>query len=138
MIVDFEGGVRAMLELCMFAEGARYQEVISAMGQNGKIEAFVPGPTRFWPEDLGAPPVPLLEISPRAPKRPEVREIPVDPLLLEAGDHNGSTFFQHQRFLELVRGEREYAEVTFEDGLWAVQIGMAAQLSAATGQAVSL
>ena len=138
VIVDFEGGVRAMLELCMFAEGARYQEVISAMGQNGKIEAFVPGPTRFWPEDLGAPPVPLLEISPRAPKRPEVREIPVDPLLLEAGDHNGSTFFQHQRFLELVRGEREYAEVTFEDGLWAVQIGMAAQLSAATGQAVSL
>ena len=138
VIVDFDGGARAMLELCMFAEGARYQEVISAVGQEGKIEAFVPGPTRFWPDDLGAAPIPLLEISPRAPKRPEVREIPVDPLLLEAGDHNGSTFFQHQRFLELIRGERDHPEVSFEDGLWAVQIGMAAQESAAKGEAVLL
>lgn len=138
VIVDFEGGARAMLELCMFAEGARYQEVISACGQSGKIEAFVPGPTRFWPDDLGPAPTPLLEVSPRAPKRPEVREIPVDPLLLEAGDHNGSTFYQHQKFLELVRGERDAPEVSFEDGLWAVQIGMAAQNSAASGQSVTL
>ncbi len=138
VIVDFDGGSRAMLELCMFAEGARYQEVISATGPLGKIEAFVPGPTRFWPDDLGPAPTPLLEISPRAPKRPEVREAPVDPLLLAAGDHNGSTFYQHQRFLELVRGERDAPEVSFDDGLWAVRMGLAAQESAATGQAVTL
>jgi len=29
VIIDFKGGARAMLELCMFAEGARYQEEIS-------------------------------------------------------------------------------------------------------------
>ncbi|MEM9576544.1 MAG: Gfo/Idh/MocA family oxidoreductase [Pseudomonadota bacterium] len=138
VIVDFEGGSRAMLELCMFAEGARYQEVISATGPKGKIEAFVPGPTRFWPEDLGAAPTPLLETSPRAPKRPEVREVPVDPLLLAAGDHNGATFYQHQRFLELVRGNRNAPEVSFDDGLWAVRMGIAAQQSAATGQAVTV
>ncbi|MFK7744622.1 MAG: Gfo/Idh/MocA family protein [Roseobacter sp.] len=138
VIVDFEGGQRAMLELCMFAEGARYQEVISAVGPNGKIEAFVPGPTRFWPQDLGPSPIPLLEISPRAPKRPEIREIPVDPLLLAAGDHNGSTFYQHQGFLALVRGERAAPDVSFDDGLWAVKIGMAAQQSAQTGQSVAL
>lgn len=138
VIVDFDGGARAMLELCMFAEGARYQEVISAVGAHGKVEAFVPGPTRFWPDDLGAPPTPLLEISPRAPKRPEVREIPVDPLLLEAGDHNGSTFYQHQKFLELVRGTADTPEVSFDDGLWAVRMGMAAQTSASSGEAVTL
>ena len=138
VIVDFDGGARAMLELCMFAEGARYQEVISAVGAQGKVEAFVPGPIRFWPQDLGPSPTPLLEVSPRAPKRPEVRETPVDPLLLEAGDHNGSTFYQHQGFLELVRGQRAAPDVSFEDGLWAVRIGMAAQRSAASGQAVAL
>lgn len=138
VIVDFEGGTRAMLELCMFAEGARYQEVISATGPLGKIEAFVPGPTRFWPKDLGPSPIPLLEISPRAPKRPEVREVPVDPMLLEAGDHNGSTFYQHQRFLDLVRGTGGTPEVSFDDGLWAVRLGLAAQESAKSGQAVSV
>jgi predicted dehydrogenase len=138
VIVDFEGGIRAMLELCMFAEGARFQETISAVGPLGKIEAFVPGPTRFWPEHLGPSPTPLLEISPRNPKGPRQVEIPVEPALLDAGDHNGSTFYQHQGFLELVRGQRDTAEVSFEDGLLAVRMGIAAQVSAATGEAVRL
>jgi predicted dehydrogenase len=138
VIVDFEGGVRAMLELCMFAEGARYQEIISGVGPTGKIEAFVPGPGRFWPDTLGPAPVPLLEISPRQPQGPRVAEIPVDPALLAAGDHNGSTFYQHQGFLELVRGERKAPDVGFDDGLMAVRMGMAAQRSAATGQSVVL
>ena len=106
VIVEFASGVRAMLELCMFAEGARYQEEVVAVGPMGKIEALVPGPGRFWPADLGAPPVPQLIVSPRQPKGPETREIPVDPTLLEAGDHNGSTYFQHLEFLHLVRGTR--------------------------------
>lgn len=137
VILDFAKGARAMLELCMFAEGARYQEEISAVGPNGKIEAFVPGPGRFWPKLLGDVPVPQLIISPRAPKGPFVSEIPVDPTLLEAGDHNGSTFYQHQRFNAVVRGEGE-VEVTLADGAKAIAIGLAAQESARTGQAVLL
>lgn len=137
VIVDFEGGARAMLELCMFAEGARYQETLAAMGPAGKIEAFVPGPTRFWPQDLGPAPTPMLEISRRTPKGPKTRAIPVDAALLEAGDHNGSTFYQHQRFLELLRGDRATPDVSFADGLWAVEMGMAAQRAAATGQTVT-
>ncbi|WP_300055373.1 Gfo/Idh/MocA family oxidoreductase [uncultured Roseobacter sp.] len=138
VIVDFEGGARAMLELCMFAEGARYQETIAAMGPAGKIEAFVPGPTRFWPDDLGPAPTPMVEISPRNPKRPQLRAVPVDPDLLAAGDHNGSTFYQHQRFLDVVRGNLTTPDVSFDDGLRAVQMGQAAQESARTGQAVLL
>lgn len=138
VIVEFASGMRAMLELCMFAEGARWQEEISAVGHRGKIEALVPGPGRFWPEHLGAPPVAQVIVSPREPKGPEVHEIPVDPTLLEAGDHNGSTFYQHQRFLEVVRGERPAPEVSIEDGRWAVLMGMAAQRSMIEGRAVDL
>ena len=137
-IVDFKKGARAMLELCMFADGARYQEEISAVGPNGKIEAFVPGPGRFWPAHLGDPPVAKVISSPRAPKGPVEIDVPVDPTLLEAGDHNGSTFYQHQKFLELVRGARSDPEVTFLDGWMAVRMGQAAQLSSQTGAPVTL
>ena len=137
VILDFAKGGRAMLELCMFAEGSKYQEEISAVGPKGKIEALVPGPGRFWPKLLGDPPVPQMIISPRAPKGPYVSEIPVDPTLLEAGDHNGSTFYQHQRFNAVVRGEGK-VEVTLSDGAKAIAMGLAAQESARTGQAVAL
>ncbi|MDE3239584.1 MAG: Gfo/Idh/MocA family oxidoreductase [Paracoccaceae bacterium] len=137
VIVEFASGARAMLELCMFAEGARYQEEISAVGPVGKIEALVPGPGRFWPAHLGAPPVPQVIVSPRDPKGPMVMEIPVDPEILAAGDHNGSTFYQHRGFNAVVRGQGT-PEVSLADGWWAVAMGMAAQKSAATGQAVDL
>lgn len=135
VILDFDNGARAMLELCMFAEGSQYQEEISAVGPKGKIECHVPGPGRFWPAKLGPAPVPQLIISPRAPKGPIKMDIPVDPTLLEAGDHNGSTFYQHQRFNAVVRGEGG-VEVTVSDGAKAVAMGLAAQESAATGHAV--
>ncbi len=138
VLVAFENGAKAMLELCMFAEGARYQEEISALGPSGKIEALVPGPNRFWPPHLGAAPVPQVIYSPRNPKGPRIREIPVDPAILDAGDHNGSTFYQHLGFLELVRGQRRAPDVSVLDGKWAVLMGIAAQRSMAERRVVEL
>ena len=137
VMLDFEGGARAMLELCMFAEGSRWQEEITAVGPEGKIEARVPGPGRFWPAELGPTPTPQVEVSPRAPRGPRLVEVPVDPILLAAGDHNGATYFQHLRFAEVVRGLAA-PEVTLRDGARAVEIGHAAQRAATTGEAVRL
>jgi predicted dehydrogenase len=136
VIVDFENGMRAMLELCMFAEGSRYQEEIAAVGPKGKIECLVPGPWRFWPAHLGPAPTPQVIVSPRNPAGPIVLDMPVDPALLLAGDHNGSTFYQHRHFADVVaRGT--VAKVSLEDGWWAVAIGKAAQISASTGMVVT-
>jgi len=137
VIIDFANGARGMLELCMFAEGSTYQEEISAVGPTGKIEALVPGPGRFWPDDLGAPPVAKLILSPRHPGGAQDLEIPVDPALLDAGDHNGSTFFQHKQFAKAVRSGAK-PHVSLHDGAMAVVIGLAAQKSAQTGLAVLL
>ena len=137
VIVDFENGMRAMLELCMFAEGSRYQEEISAVGAAGKIECLVPGPGRFWPAHLGAAPVPKVIVSPRHPAGPAELDMPVDPALLAAGDHNGSTFYQHQGFVRAAAG-LQTVDVSLTDGWWAVAMGLAAQQSAATGQAVMM
>ena len=138
VIVDFASGARAMLELCMFAEGAEFQEHIIATGPDGIIESLVPGPARFWPtETLGPSPTPKLIVSPRNPKGPIEKEIPVDPTILAAGDHNGSTFYQHQKFVDMVRNGGQ-PEVSLNDGMWAVRMGQAAQESARTGHAITL
>jgi myo-inositol 2-dehydrogenase/D-chiro-inositol 1-dehydrogenase len=42
-------------------------------------------------------------LSPRATKREEREIVDVDAAILAAGDHHGSTFFQHQKFLEMIR-----------------------------------
>lgn len=42
MIIEWEGGVRSALDICMFAEASRNQEEISVVGPAGKIEAFAP------------------------------------------------------------------------------------------------
>lgn len=137
VIVDFAGGARAMLDLCMFAEGSEYQEEITAVGRHGKIAAFVPGPGRFWPAELGPAPTPKLISSPRDPKGPVQTAVPVPETLLDAGDHNGATYFQHMRFADVVRGAA-MPEVTFEDGLRSVLMGMAAQQSAREARAVPI
>jgi len=136
-IVDFAHGQRGMLELCMYAEGSDYQEVISAVGPEGKIEVHIPGPGRFWPKDAGPEPVSKIVISPRARGKTETIEVPVDATLLNAGDHHGSTFYQHQKFLAAVRGEQS-VEVTLRDGWRAAVMGMAAQRAAEEKRVVPL
>lgn len=138
VVLDFPGGRRALLELCMFAEGSRYQEEICVVGSKGKLECKVPGPTRFWQtEYLGEPPVAQLIVSPRHPAGPRVLEISVDADLLAAGDHNGSTFYQHQKFLSALKNEGP-VEVSLSDGLAAVIIGLAAEHSVITNSTVDL
>lgn len=138
VILDFANGLRAMLELNMFAEGAEYQEHISAVGSAAKLECFVPGPGRFWPEqELGPAPVAKLVKSPRMPKGPVTTYVDVDPQLLAAGDHNGSTYYQHLGFYKAIV-DGAPVDVSVADGLKAVVIGMAAQHSAATGKAIEI
>ena len=138
VIVDFANGKRASLDLNMFAEGSRYQEEICAIGPKAKLECFVPGPGRFWPtETLGAAPIPKLVISPRDPKGPIELDLPVDETILAAGDHNGSTYYQHLGFFRAIT-EGGAVDVTVEDGLKAVVLGLAAQESARTGRAVEI
>lgn len=136
VVVDFENGARGMLDLCMFAEGSYWQETIAVTGEKARVEAFIPGPARFSPDgrERGAE----IEISHRASKRVQRETVEVPHHILAAGDHHGSTYFQHERFRDLVlRGEGE-PEVSLADGLWSVLVGEAAEESARTGQAIDL
>lgn len=36
-VVEYENGARAMLDLCMFAEGSKNEQEVSVVGDNGKV-----------------------------------------------------------------------------------------------------
>ncbi|MEM1365264.1 MAG: Gfo/Idh/MocA family oxidoreductase [Pseudomonadota bacterium] len=140
VIIDFANGTRAMLDLCMFAEGAYWQETISATGDLARLDAFIPGPARFSPH--GQERFAEFAVSPRASKIERREVVHVDEKVLAAGDHHGSTFYQHEKFAVVVRKRGKHApsdvEVTLEDGMKAVVIGLAAEESARTGMPVDL
>jgi len=135
VIVDFANGVRASLELCMFADGAEPQEQLTAIGENGKLDAYIPGPDRFWP-DAGERHAKVV-FSPRDQSEPQIDLAEVDPVLAAAGDHHGSTYYQHVQFAKAVM-QGAPVEVSADDGVMAVRMGSAAQESIRTGQAVDL
>ncbi len=114
VVVDFETGARALLDLCMFAEASRDQEEIAAVGDRGKVECGVPSST--------------LLIGRRDAKDLETETVFVDPAVLAAGDHHGSTYFEHLAFLDALDGGGK-PEVGLDDGLWAVAMGVAAERS---------
>jgi myo-inositol 2-dehydrogenase / D-chiro-inositol 1-dehydrogenase len=126
-IVDFDNGVRGMLDLCMFAEGAEQQEALTAVGDKARLEAFIPSGN--------------LVLSPRVPhgdpKQVTTRHVPVDEAALKAGTHHGSVYYQLLAFLDAIAGKGPVV-VTAADGLRAVAIGVAAEISAREGRVVHM
>jgi predicted dehydrogenase len=133
--VDFANGVRGMLDLCMFAEGSYWQEMISVTGDQARLDAYVPGPARFSPD--GSERASEFAISARDTKRETREAVHVDHSVLAAGDHHGSTFFQHRKFVDMVRSGGE-PEVGLVEGLISVAVGAAAEQSVRSGQAIEL
>jgi myo-inositol 2-dehydrogenase / D-chiro-inositol 1-dehydrogenase len=125
--VDFANGTRAMLDLSMFADGAEQQEEIAAVGSAARLECLIPAGD--------------LVFSPRTgfmqPKAPERTHIPVDETALKSGSHHGSTFYEHQKFYSAVV-DKTPVEVTAHDGMMAVAIGAAAEISAREHRVVTM
>lgn len=116
VIVEYDGGVRAMLDLCMFAEATKNQEEVVAVGDQGKIEAFLPEK--------------VVRIGRRGTHFVgDVEEYHVDDeRITYHGHHHGSSQLEHLDFIETCRSGR-IPEVTLEDGMLAVAMGLAAQES---------
>jgi predicted dehydrogenase len=122
-VVDFEGGARALLDLCMFAEHSRNEIEIAAVGDRGKLEAFVPEQR--------------LLLTRRERDEPTTIAFPVDAGLARAGAHHGSTFFEHLAFRDAIR-QGGKPVVSVEDGALAVAMGAAGERSVREGRPVAL
>jgi myo-inositol 2-dehydrogenase / D-chiro-inositol 1-dehydrogenase len=126
-VVDFANGVRAMLDLSMFADGAENQEEIIAVGDKARLDMFVPESVILYSPRTGR----------MGAKIPERMHVAVDQAALDAGSHHGSEFYQHLAFRAAARGEGPVL-VTADDGLRAVAIGIAAEISAREKRAVDM
>ena len=124
VIVEYANGVRAMLDLSMFAEGSRYEQEISAVGTTGKVEAFVPGDGH-------------IVIGERSTRTVREVEVGIDPDVAHVGFHFGASFIECKRFIDAVANGSQ-PEVTVEDGLWSVVIGAAAHRSIDEGRVVEI
>ena len=125
--VDFANGVRAMLDLCMFADGAEHQEEMSATGDRARLDVLIPPGELVYSPRVGF----------RAEKAVERSKVAIDPVAHAAGSHEGASYYQHQAFAAAVRGDGP-VQVTAEDGLRAVAIGIAAEISARERRVVEM
>jgi predicted dehydrogenase len=136
VIVDYPSGARAMLDLCMFAEGTLDNEQIVVVGDQGRLESLLPaltlrhgrredwGKRTTWGEPSGTG------------RGVAVRRV-WDTGIRYAGQHFGASYLEHLRFAHAVR-EGLPAEIGLEEGLRAVASGLAAHRSIDLGRPVAL
>lgn len=122
-LVDYAGGIRAMLDLCMFAESSRNEVEICVTGDKGKVEAFEPGDTL------------VTSLRDGSPAQRRTFELASD--LATAGAHHGSTYGEHLAFLDAVRRGCAPA-VSAYDGALAVAVGAAGERSIVERRPVEL
>jgi predicted dehydrogenase len=125
VIVDYSNGARALLDLSMFAEATYNQEEIVAVGDRGKVEAFIPEM--------------LLRIGRRGEHyigQAEQHHV-VDPTIKFQGHHHGSSYLEHLDFIEACRSGSA-ASVDLGDGLLSVAMGVAAHKSIDEGRVVQM
>ena len=123
VIVEFANGVRGALDLCMFADGGRFEQEITITGDLAKLEATVPGDVVWLGERASAGP-------PGSHPGGGVREIaaPMDPRVPYPDFHQGASFMEHIALADAIRAGTP-AAVTITEGLWAVATGAAAHRS---------
>lgn len=115
VVVEYDNGVRTMLDLSMFAEGSRNEQEICAVGSLGKVEAFIPGDGKVL-------------IGERQGRSVREVKVGIDPDVAHVGFHFGASYLECKKFVDAVVNGDSPA-VTVEDGLWSVVVGAAAHRS---------
>jgi myo-inositol 2-dehydrogenase / D-chiro-inositol 1-dehydrogenase len=127
--VQYENGVRASFNLCMFSP-MFYEEIILC-GDDGRLKAY---------ENRDFLPVPRgqthLEVL-RGENKPSRICSPCYPAYIEESGHNGATFYEHIYFVDNIEGKPTNT-ASVEEGFWAVVVGVAAEESVKTGAVVRI
>ena len=133
VIVDFDDGTRALLDLSMFAEGSMFEQELVAVGDAGKVEVGIPG---FMEVARGRPA--QLVIGSRGPEWPvAVTDLGEDDRVRHTGAHHGASYLEHVEFARAIRAGVA-PTVGVDDGVWSVALGVAAHRSIDEGRVVAL
>ena len=136
VVVEYPSGARAMLDLCMYAEGSTDNEHVVIVGDEGKLESLLPsltlrhsrredwGRRSAWGQPSGTG------------RGVSVRRV-WDTRIKYPGAHFGASYIEHQHFAAAIREGRP-AEIPLEEGLRAVATGLAAHKSIDEGRVVQM
>jgi predicted dehydrogenase len=123
VIIDYEGGQRAMLDLCMFAEGGKYEQEIVLTGDKGKLETNIPGSE--------------LLLTNRKEYSFKTLEVSQDSRIKEIGFHHGASYVEHLELISCIKSGHKPL-VDTQSGFNSIVLGLAAQESITTGDPIYL
>lgn len=122
VIVDYENGIRACLNINMFSWKPEIHEYMAINGDKGSM----------YLRDAPYNEV-YVGIRGETPTRRYKVELPEN--ISKTGTHSGSTYYEHLNFINAIQGRLELS-VSAEEGMRAIAIGAAAELSVKTGEPV--
>lgn len=136
VILEYANGARAMLDLCMFGEGSFDKEILTIVGDEGKIESFLPSQTirASRRESVGD-----LSGWARGASRSHGSEQKIvhNYDVKYMGHHYGASYIEHTKFRDAILNSTS-AEVTLKDGVTSVVTGLAAHKSINEGRVVEI
>jgi predicted dehydrogenase len=136
VILEYASGARGMLDLCMFGEGSFDKEILTIVGDKGKIESFLPSQTvkasrRDSVGDLSN------WASGASRARGSEEKIVHNYDVKYMGHHYGASYIEHVKFRDAILNSTQ-AEVTLLDGVTSVVTGLAAHKSINEGRVVEI
>jgi len=136
VVLEYANGARGMLDLCMFGEGSFDKEILTIVGDEGKIESFLPSQVvrASRRESIGK----LSGWSRGASRaRGNEQKIVHNYDVKYMGHHYGASYIEHTRFRDAILNSTP-AEVTLKDGVTSVVTGLAAHKSIKEGRVVEI
>lgn len=124
VIVEYESGVRACFNLCMFSP--MFFEEFVVCGDRGQLKAWE---QEDFLSSGGLETGYELRLGEGGPSRTGKPQYPKQ---IESSGHSGATFYEHLYFIDNIEG-RKTMTATAEEGFWSVVVGAAAELSVKTG-----
>lgn len=136
VVLEYANGARGMLDLCMFGEGSFDKEILTIVGDEGKIESFLPsqvvrasrretiGKLSGWKQGASRG---------SGSEQKIVHNYDVKYI----GHHYGASYIEHTRFRDAILNSTP-AEVTLKDGVTSVVTGLAAHKSIKEGRVVEI
>jgi predicted dehydrogenase len=136
VVLEYANGARGMLDLCMFGEGSFDKEILTIVGDEGKIESFLPSQVvrASRRESIGK-----LSGWARGASRARGSEQKIvhNYDVKYMGHHYGASYLEHTKFRDAILNSTP-AEVSLRDGVMSVVTGLAAHKSINEGRVVEI
>jgi predicted dehydrogenase len=136
VVMEYANGARGMLDLCMFGEGSFDKEILTIVGDEGKIESFLPSQVlRASRRDSIGKLSGWARGASRA--RGSEQKIVHNYDVKYMGHHYGASYLEHTKFRDAILNSTP-AEITLKDGVTSVVTGLAAHKSINEGRVVEI